>query len=1015
MKVRTRKRLIASLIAASLVTATAAPTAVWAQSAYATLHGKAKPNTQITALNTATGTMRQTKATSDGSYTIVGLQPGTYTVDDGAGTSRTVTLTVASTSTLDFTTDSGTPSTANAQTLSGVTVTASNLPDVTTPEVATTISLHQIDTIPQISRNFLEFADTVPGVVFNVDGVGGNTSLRGGAQNNAAVNVYIDGVGQKSYLFGGPTGQNASQGNPFPQLAIGEYKVITSNYKAEYGQISSAAVTAQTKSGTNEFHGEVYDRYTNDGYRARTPAENDKNFKTPSQEKEYGFALGGPIIKDKAHFFVTYEGKRFNTPVAVVPDAEAVPGLPGLPASAAAQLGPANRPFSENLYFTKFDWEPTDRDRFELSAQIRKESQIGGVGGTTGPSAAFSVINNDKRYTIRWQHSGYSYFNELLYTYEDSNYAPTAITTGNGAVYTYAPDGTGPTSSQTKTIVSTGGADPRATQNKGQKGPAIEDNLTFNDFQWHGDHVIKMGFKYKWITLHSSDAGATNPQFFYNVTPSGTDSQPYEVIFPKPVTGLGLSPMVTTKDKQLGTYIQDDWAVNDKLTLNLGVRWDYEKTPSYLNFVTPSNVVAALYAQDPNAPAGQTYADSLAKGGINVADYISNGHNRSAYKGEWQPRLGFSYDVNADQAHVIHGGAGRSYDRDLYNYLQLEVTKSALPQFTYYFQDPNSGLCYQGKTPCVPFDPSYLTSLSSVQSLASASNTGTEVDLLNNKLKAPYSDQFSLGMANRVGDWQTDATVTRVLSHDGFAFTLGNRYPDGTFFKDGGQPWNNGVPGFGSLIVGNNGIETRTTQVLLSANKPYTKQSHWGVTLAYTYTDAKQNRDINEHYSFDYATINDYPFIVSNAASKHRFVATGVVDGPWGLVFSAKLTLATPIPFNSNVCYATTNDPTTQQYFPNGSKCSAYGTTPEGNGRFLVGGKVFGYRDVDFQATKNFSIHGMDFYGRFDLLNVFNFKNLNSTLFPNSTVGSIGPVTYNPTGDITFVPRTIKFEVGMKF
>src|SRR5699024_743558 len=132
------------------------------------------------------------------------------------------------------------------------------------------ISQHQIDTIPQISRNFLEFADIVPGMVFSVD-KDGNTSLRAGALNNSQVNVFIDGVSQKSYVMGGGiAGQNASQGNPFPELAIGQYKVITSNYKAEYAQLSSAAITSVTKSGTNEFHGEAFERYTNAGYRART-------------------------------------------------------------------------------------------------------------------------------------------------------------------------------------------------------------------------------------------------------------------------------------------------------------------------------------------------------------------------------------------------------------------------------------------------------------------------------------------------------------------------------------------------------------------------------------------------------------------------------------------------------------------------------------------------------------------------------------------------------------------------
>ncbi|HEU4670190.1 MAG TPA: TonB-dependent receptor [Dyella sp.] len=995
-----KKKLLASVIATTVVAIGAAPTTAWTQSAYATLRGKAAPGATVTAFNPATGSTRRTTASSDGSYTLTGLQPGTYQVDAGPGTQQNIKLTVASTATLNFGAATGTaPSTANATNLGGVTVSATTLQEVKTSEIATTISQHQIDTIPQISRNFLEFADTVPGMVFSVDS-SGHTSLRGGAQNNSSVNVYIDGVGQKSYVKeGGVSGQFSSQGNPFPQLAIGEYKVITSNYKAEYDQISSAAVTAETKSGTNEFHGEVFGRYTNDGLRARTPAEEAAGTKTKSHEKEYGFALGGPIIKDKMHFFMTYEGKRFDTPTTVVPGVTGVTNL--LPASVAAQEGPSNLPFKEDLYFGKIDWEPTDRDRIEFSGQVRKEDQYDNIGGVTAASAGIDTKNDDTRLALRWQHSGESYFNEVLLTHEKAYNNPTSLGSGNGAVYTFEP-------LQDATILITGSANALATQKKGQKGPAIQDDLTFNDLEWHGDHVVKMGVKYKEVTLNAQDAGLSNPQFFYNVTTGGTASTPYKAFFPNPVAGL--NPVAKSKDKQLGMYIQDDWAVNEKLTLNLGVRWDYERNPSYLNYVTPANVIAALNSPnpDPAAPAGQTYAQALALGGIDINDYISNGHNRKAQKNEFQPRLGFSYDINGDEEHVIFGGAGRAYDRDLYDYLQLELTKSALPESTVYFTDPATGVCKNGGTPCFAWDPAYLGGVGTLQSLVSTTNAGNEVDMINNKLKAPYSDQFSIGMRNKLGDWNTSATIARILSHDGFAFTLGNRYPDGAFFQNNSQPWGNGVPGFGALIVGNNGIETRTTQLLLSVDKPYDKESGWGATFAYTYTKATQNRDINEHYSFDEATIGQYPFITSNAASKHRFVATGVIDAPWGISLSAKLTLATPIPGNTIGCYNFT--------FPTGSSCTPQAGIPGGNGRFLIGGKVFGYRDVDFQATKDFDLgHGISIYGRFDLLNAFNFRNFSDLNYTFGATPSDLVVRYNTTGNITFVPRTFKLSVGMRF
>jgi hypothetical protein len=992
-----KKTLLAAAIAATLATGAGVPSVSWAQSADATLRGKAAANSDVVAKNIATGVTRRTKAAEDGSYTIPGLQPGTYKIDAGPGTETTVTLTVASTATVDL--EAGGAEAVTA--LGEITVKSKRITETKTSEVGETVSLQQIETVPQVTRNFLEFADTVPGIVFTVD-PSGHTSLRGGAQNTSSVNIYIDGVGQKNYVKeGGVSGQFQTQGNPFPQLAIGEYKVITSNYKAEFDQVSSAAVVAETKSGTNEFHGEAYGQYTSDHFRSETPSEEAAALKTPSKNKEFGAALGGPIIKDLLHFFVTYEGKRYNTPVTVTPGITNLNGVPIatlLPATAAAQLGPGQLPFNEDQYFGKLDWEPTDSDRFETSAKVRNETQIENIGVAQAASSSIAVKNDDTRITLRWSHAAVRWFNDVLLTHEDSFNSPSALNMGNGAIYVVE--------SSNQTVVDTGPSDPRATQNKGQRGPGIQDDFTFSDLHWLGDHTVKTGAKFKRIDLTAADAENINPQFTYDVTAAGTDALPYKVLFTNPVPGL--SPTAKSRDEQFGVYFQDDWVQNEHLTWNLGARWDYEKNLGYLNYVTPANVVAAYNAQDPNAPAGQTYAQTLAKGGVNINDYISNGHNRSPQTGEIQPRLGFSVDLNADQRHVVFGGYGRSYDRDLYDYLQLEVTKAALPEYTVYFPNAaatppnNANGCFG--SPCVAWDPKYLNGLANLQGLVASSSVGAEVDTLNNNLKTPYSDQFSIGMRNTLGDWNTSASVARVLSKDGFAFTLGNRFPNGAFWTNGGQPWGNGVPGFGSLIVGNNGIETKTTQVLLSAEKPFTPDSKWGVTGAYTFTDATQNRDINEHYSFDEQTIKQYPFIQSNAVARHRFVGTGSVGAPWGFIFAGKLTLASPIPVNDLACLSGA------AVYPTGSHCTPIAGTPK---------NFFGYRTVDVQITKNFEIAGTaTVYVRLDGLNIFNYQNFSDTnrnWFLANNVPNSNPLTFNRIGNINGVPRTLKLMIGAKF
>ena len=512
-----------SILGAAIASVLAVPGVVWAQSADATLRGNAPANSDVTARNVATGITRRTKANAAGGYSLAGLPPGTYRVDAGPGTETVVTLSVASTATLNLA--SGATAGAESETeapMQEVTVTGRKLNEVRTSEVGATVSQQQIETTPQMTRNFLEFADAVPGMVFQVD-ASGRTKIRGGAQNENGVNLYIDGVGQKGYVRSGVSGQAGdTQGNPFPQLAIGEYKVITSNYKAEYDQISSAAITAISKSGTNTFDGEAFGTYTADNFRASTPGELASGTKTESESKEYGVAFGGPIIEDKLHFFVTYEAKRYVTPKTVAVDGSPPPEVVAqLPADVLAQLGPASIAFDEDLYFAKLDWAISELDTLTVSAKIRQETSQGDQTGTgVAQSAAVETDNSDDRYELSWKHNSERWLNEVQLTYEDAFYVPQITNSGtNGAVYTLQNSpGNDPR------IIAVDGADPRAGQNKGQKGWAIADIITFPDVA--GSHTIKAGVKYKEVELTAADSIPGNPVFYWDVTAVGVAATP---------------------------------------------------------------------------------------------------------------------------------------------------------------------------------------------------------------------------------------------------------------------------------------------------------------------------------------------------------------------------------------------------------------------------------------------------------------------------------------------------------
>jgi outer membrane receptor protein involved in Fe transport len=983
--------------------AVAAP-AAFAQSTSATIRGQVvvdsapAANAQVTATNLATGLKRTVQSTSNGSYTLAGLPPGDYRIDVSAAgqtNAKNVTVMLGQTATLNLGVGgvAGTSTAGAATTLGTIEVIGAALAETKTSEVATYISQKQIEALPQASRNFLAFADTVPGMIFET-GADDSSKLRGGAQNSNGINVFIDGVGQKNYVLkGGISGQDSSRGNPFPQLGIGEYKVITSNYKAEYDQIGSAAVIAVTRSGTNEFHGSVFGDYTNQDWRASSPAEERTNNKADSKTEQYGAALGGPIVQDQLFYFLTYEHKDITSPRSVDPGGNYPLAL--LPPELAALTGPTNSPFDEDLWFGKLTWQPGEAHLIELSTKYRDEQEITGIGGASTDSYGSSKDNTSTRVDLRYQYSNYNWLNDAHLTYEDEAWNPRAITIGPGFNFV-TPDVAG-----RQTILNVGGG--RDFQDKGQKGWSLQDDFSF--FGWQG-HTIKTGIKYKSVEINAFEQQPYNPQYQVDLVEQlllGNSTTatfvPYQVSFGAPLPGTG-DRNITSRNKQFGVYIQDDWDVTDRLTLNLGLRYDYERTPGFEDYVTPAGLVTALQAW-PNVHGPNVDYD--------INDYISTGSNRSAFDGAWQPRVGFSYDVTGDERHVIFGGAGRSYDRNLFDYLALEQSKSTFPSYQLSFNTP-AHPCTVGVNNCYDFsaqfyDPAYLYSL-----VAANPNLGAEVNLINNDIKTPYSDQFSIGMRNSFvfwgHDWNTSATIAHIRSYDGIVFTLGNRWPDGSFRNPanpnatwGGQPWDFPIPGYGRLILADNGIETRLNTLLLSAEKVYTADSPWAVTIAYTYSNASENRlnaaNSDEHYLFDYPNLDGQPFITSAGIPKQRLVTTGIVD-LWGMTLSGKLTLATPTPKDSVNCHNTTS-------FDN---CYFDKFVPPGN---------IGFKQFDLAVRKEWKFgNDMGLWIRGDLLNAFNWHNW--TDYDTWRGGPSPDINNNfahRTGDgIVFPTRTFKLSAG---
>jgi outer membrane receptor protein involved in Fe transport len=967
---------------------------VLGQTVSATLRGQVLADTSpatnatVTATNTATGFSRSVQTSASGTYSLAGLPPGEYRIDVSAGgqsTSQSVVLQVGQVATLNLQAGA-----VRAQSIESVTVTAERLYETKTSEVASYVSLRQIELLPQNSRNFLEFAETVPGVQFLTNS-NGQTELRGGAQSANGVNVYIDGVGQKNYVTrGGVGGQGklsdsaasnrGTRGNPFPQLAIGEYKVITSNYKAEFDQVSSAAIVAATRSGANEFEVEAFFDTTNEDWRAADPLEaRAGGVKAKSEQQQYGVAVGGPIIRDRMHFFVTYEKKEIESPQRVFPLNWNGP----IPDELAGILGNFSEPFDQDLFFAKIDLTLGDAHLLEFTAKYRDESETS-FSDQEAPSYATVNQNEEGRYDLRYQYTGDFFLNDAHLTYEDGQFSPRPRTLrGHGfQLFNGGFD-------NNNFVLNLGAGN--VYDDRVQQGWGFQDDLTFNAIEWLGTHTIKTGIKVKFVDLEVESRSPANP--LYSVDINDPTLTPFRVVFGASRIG---DLRVSSENRQYGIYIQDDWDVTERLQLNIGVRYDYEETPSYLDYVTPQNVLDALNSQNLNSGTedgqdhrdplpGETYLDTLRLGGLDISRFISTGNNRHAFDGGIAPRLGFSFDLTGDQRHVVFGGAGRSYDRNVFEYLARETTKGSFPRYEYWIDSPTDTRC--ATTPgCLAWDPS-LYDQATLDALAAANPfLGAEVFLLDNELKTPYSDQFSLGIRNRFAlgahEWATSVTAAYVESHDGIVFILGQRWPDGTFRTPGttwgGAPWSqhpsfNGTE-LGNLLLGTNGVKTRATQLLLSAQKPYTAESGWAATFAYTYTNAKENRlntaSEDETYVFDYATIDEFGWNTSTGVPRHRVVATALWDGPWGISFSSKLTLASPTPVATIPNCSQVTDPLL---------CYPDSKTPD---------TTLGFKQFDLALQKSFEfLDGFRVRVRADVLNVFNWENPDRR---NSNLAAVG-------------------------
>jgi hypothetical protein len=884
--------------------------------------GEAGAQAVVVARNTETGFTQRAPVQGGGFYNLAGLAPGTYLLTvQAAGAAqpgaRTVQVLIGQTLTIDL--NVGTQTVA----LAGITAVGNRVYETQTSEVATNVTRQQIEALPQNDRNFLNFAALAPGVRLSNDDQRKTFSSGGLPAEN--VNVYIDGSSYKNdVLQGGIAGQDASRGNPFPQNAIREFRVITQNYKAEYEKASGGIITAVTQTGGNRWFGSgfVYGQPNSlvhqDVFAIRACEAAQQNSQPCAGKPDYrryqlGFSAGGPLVRDRLHLFAAYEGNYQDRASTVTL------GNTNLPvASQFAQFGGNfGQPFRSNLFFGKLTFQPAEAQTLEFSANLRGEHETRDFGGQNSFERAIDLTNTVNNFTLRHQYTRGSLLNEASAGFQHYRWMTSPL---NPELVGRVIQG----------VIIVGGA--ATTQDFGQDRFSLREALTYSMSGWMGSHVFKTGGNLDFLHYDIQKELFGNPE--YSFAP-GDINIPLQANY-----GVG-NPDLSVRNRQLGLFLQDDWTPTERLVLNLGLRWDYESDMLNNSYVTP-----------------QTVRDSLA--GIVPGNFFTDGTQRKPFYGAFQPRFGFSYDVRGDQRTVVFGGAGIFYDRTFYNSILDEKYRRAYGVRTFRFSA--NGAPRDGQ-PTIAWRPEYLTKAGLDQLIASGAAPAPEIFLLNNDTRPPWSRQLSLGVRQGVGDWQVSATFTNVQGHNGLTWIRANRNvnpADPTALPATGSCCR-ALGSYAAVFVNDN-KSTWYNALLLKGERPYTAGSRWGVSVAYTLAKAEQNgRDL---FSLDKVSAEAYGRYASPGDQRHTIVASGIVGLPYDFRASTLINLGSGGAYT--VVDASAGFGANQITF--------YGQYPD-RGNFIVP-NAFAYRNVDLRLEKAVTFNRsqrVSLVG--EVFNAFNFDN----------------------------------------
>ncbi|HMV48034.1 MAG TPA: TonB-dependent receptor [Blastocatellia bacterium] len=1009
------------VMTALLLALSAFVTAFGQQSATATMEGIiTDPNNavvvgaKVVARSVDTGLTREAITDDSGLYRLTALPPGTYALSASASGFAenkygNVTLLVGQKLNLDLSLRVNVSETVQI-------TAAAPIVETTRTNVSSSVNARAVSELPVNGRNFLDFVTLTPGVVR--DPRAGDLSF--GGQRGTLNSVQIDGVDNNNLFFGQSLGRTGSGRAPyqFSQDAVQEFQVNTNTFSAELGRAAGGIVNVVTKSGTNDFHGTGFwfyrDRALNANnlrfdaglnnfaaanggnaqeaaflpagrfFNATTRQVTGTPTKPPYHFNQFGGNLGGPIKKDRAHFFFNYDGQRSTTNnIVAFGNTPAATDTVGTTAfnRLLQQFGASYpRSFNQDVYLGKVDWQVDNANR--LSVRYNRQ-EFTGVnlenGGATSAQerSGNSLVNTDTVTVTLTTAFSPRVLNEFR-TQMARDKQPGLANSDN-------PEAEVREGGVSVVFFGRNNFSPRETSLRKFQ---FVDNVTLPA----GKHNFKTGVDVNMEKIKNFFPGLFGGQYVFNTLADFQNNLPAR--FSQAFGGEGTTGATSRPNfNEFSFFAQDDWRATQQLTLNFGVRYD---------------------AQVMKRPPTKNESPALAAAGIDTSR-LDNDYNNIA------PRFGFAFKPFKSRDNVVvRGGYGLFYGRTPAIAFGTAHTQNGLNVASLTFNlSPTVRLPfnYPGRFAGIRDIPCSLFTGAAVgicQAQGPASTITPNIFVMARNFQQPYTQQGSFGIEYGVtNNLALRASYLLVKGNDlsrtrdinllpavtrGTAAAAGSGAPTFTFQR---YPGVQGAPtrpiaGFGRVALFENTANSQYHGFTFEAVRRMAQ--HFEFSAAYTWSkvidDAPDATSVVALNAGDDAKMAQYPFNLrderglGNADVPHRFVFNGTWDLSYfgslpgaaktlinGWQFSSILQAQSNFPFSRRIGVDLNNDGNA-----NSDRVPQFGRNTERLEEII---------NVDFRLTKVFQLREkvqLKFFAEF--FNAFN--RANRTSFDGQQFGVAG-------------------------